>query len=508
MQVLHLEDDPAQRELVRHFLSIAGYSVTSCAELDVAIESLSLQQFSVALIDLELGVGNGIELAREIAKRELRTKVVIHTAKASIQSAREGIGLRVFAYHDKSEGLDQLKTRIDRANAEFLEESLSVAQKEIQLQVRLLDSLQEGVIATDRNLNAIYVNQAASLLLSKPKGELLAGNASNWFHCVVAELSNHPHWLETQLRNFDWNGTWLEEAHSVEHGRSSSALDSVPTGDTQKVFRLSVSPIPGPSADASGYVFLFTDITQEKKVEKQLQDAIQLANHAQRVATLGQMATILSHELNQPLSAISNYAGGLLLSCVANDPEAELPKILQLIQDQSLRAGKIIRHLRSYVAGDDFHHQLLGINQAIEHAIQLVEVEARAYEVEIEVCLESESPVVLGNEILLSQVFVNLLMNAFEAIDLAEASNRKVIVKSWRSDTDVYIEITDHGPGVSPEELNSLFVAYKSTKPGGLGLGLVISNLIISQHNGRIVAKNRVPSGLSFLITLPCADRT
>jgi len=99
-------------------------------------------------------------------------------------------------------------------------------------------------------------------------------------------------------------------------------------------------------------------------------------------------------------------------------------------------------------------------------------------------------------------------MNAFEAIDLAEASNRKVIVKSWRSDTDVYIEITDHGPGVSPEELNSLFVAYKSTKPGGLGLGLVISNLIISQHNGRIVAKNRVPSGLSFLITLPCADRT
>jgi len=507
LYILHLEDDPNQRDLIRHFLSTAGYPVISCSDLAEAIESLSIHDFSVALIDLELEVGSGMELAREIAKRELKTKVVIHTAKASIQSAKEGIGLRVFDYLDKSEGLAHLRTRIERANAEYLEESLSIAQKEIQLQVRLLDSLQEGVVATNRNLIVFYANEAASLLLSKLKGELLSGNASNWFHFGVGDLSKDPRWLETDLKNFDWNGPWSEEAYSVEHVRSSSTHDFVPNGDPQKLFRLSVSPIPGPPDEISGYILLFTDITQEKKVEKQLQDAIQIANHAQRVATLGQMATILAHELNQPLSAISNYVGGLLLNCVANDPEAELPRILKLILDQSLRAGKITRHMRSYVTQDDFHHQPLRINEAIEHAIQLVEVGARSYRVEIELCLESESAVVLGNEILLSQVFVNLLINAFEAIDLAAASNRKVIVKSWRSGSDVYIEIDDHGPGVSPEKLDSLFAAYQSTKPGGLGLGLVISNLIIGQHCGSIVAKNRVPSGLSFRITLPCSER-
>jgi len=100
-------------------------------------------------------------------------------------------------------------------------------------------------------------------------------------------------------------------------------------------------------------------------------------------------------------------------------------------------------------------------------------------------------------------VFVNLLINAFEAIDLAATSSRKVIVKSRRSDSNVYIKIDDNGPGVSPEKLASLFVAYNSTKPGGLGLGLAISRLIIGQHHGSIVAKNRAPNGLSFLITLP-----
>ena len=507
LNILHLEDDLFQRNLVCKALSSAGYPVTSCSKLEEAIECLSLNEFSVAIVDLQLDVGSGIELVREIVRRDLQTKVVIHTANASVQSALEGIDLRVFAYVDKSAGLDQLTTHTARANAAYHKDSLSVAQKEIQLQIRLLDSLQEGVIATDRNLNVIYGNQAAGVLLSKPKGELLAENASNWFHFVVGGLSKDPRWLETDLKHFDWNGPWSQEAYLVDRVRSSDTYDFVRNGDPQKMFRLSVSPIPGLSDNISGYILLFTDITQEKKVEKQLQDAIQIANHAQRVATLGQMATILAHEVNQPLSAIGNYVGGLLLACDANDPEAELPRILNLILDQSLRAGKITRQLRSYVTKDDFHHQPLRINETIEHAIQLVEVAARSYRVEIEVCLESESAVVQGNEILLSQVFVNLLINAFEAIELAAASNRKVIVKSWRSDFDVLIEIDDHGPGVSPEKLDSLFKAYKSTKPGGLGLGLVISYLIISQHHGSIVAKNREPSGLSFRITLPLAER-
>jgi len=147
----------------------------------------------------------------------------------------------------------------------------------------------------------------------------------------------------------------------------------------------------------------------------------------------------------------------------------------------------------------------LRINEVIEHAIQMVEVEFRSCQVKIELRMESPSPMVLGNTILLSQVFVNILRNACEAIDLAESSTRKVIVKSGQTDSHVYIEIEDYGIGVSPEDLASLFTAYGSNKSGGLGLGLAISQSIMEQHHGTIVAKNRVQGGLSLLVTLPGA---
>ena len=482
-----------------------GYDVTSCSKLEEAIVCLSLNEFSVALIDLQLDVGSGIELVREIVRRNLRTKVVIQTANESIQSAVEGIELRVFAYVDKSDGLYQLTTQIDRASAAYLKDSLSFAQNESQLQVRLLDSMQNGVIATNLNLNVIYANQSACLILSKSRGEMLGESAFSWFEVVGDGLSNHLKQLETQLTNFDWNDHWVEEVFLVKHARSRPTPDSGRNDLSQRVFRLSVSPIGEPFEEISGYILLVTDITQEKQAEKQLQNAIQLANHAQRVATLGQMTAILAHEINHPLAAISNYAGGLMLDCVALGPTAELSTVLQLIQDQSLRAGKIIHNLRSFISPGTSHHESLRINEVIEHSILMVEVEFRSCQVEIELRLESTSPMVLGNRILLTQVFVNILRNACEALDLVEPSTRKVIVKSVQKDSNVYIEIEDQGIGVSTETLASLFNAYGSTKAGGLGLGLTISRSIMDQHHGTILAKNRVSGGLSLLVTMPCA---
>jgi len=505
LHILHLEDDPFQRDLARQALSSVNYHVTSCSKLEEAMECLSLNEFSVALVDLKLEAGSGIEIVREIVRRDLQTKVVIHTGNACIQSALEGIELRVFAYVDKSDGLDHLTSHIVRANAAYLKDSLSFAQNESQLQVRLLDSLQNGVIATNLNLNVIYANQNACVLLSKSRREMLGESASSWFEVVRGGLSNHPTPLETQLTNFDWNGHWVEEVYLAQHAPSRPANDSDRNGLSQRVFRLSVSPIGESLEEISGYILLFVDITQEKQAEKRLQNAIQLANHAQRVATLGQMTAILAHELNHPLAAISNYAGGLMLDRAPPGPTTEVSRVLQLIQDQSLRAGKIIQNLRSFVSPGTSHHESLRINEVIEHAILMVEVEFRSCQVEIELRLESTLPMVLGNKILLSQVFVNILRNAFEAMDSAESSTRKVIVKSGQTDSNVYIEIEDQGPGVSPEMLATLFIAYSSTKSGGLGLGLAISRSIVDQHHGTIVAKNRVLGGLSLLVTMPCA---
>ena len=483
-----------------------GYMVTSCSKVEEAIECLSIKEFSVAIVDLQLDVGSGIELVREIVRRDLRIKIVIHTANASIQSALEGIELAVFAYVDKSDSLDQLIKNVARANAAYLKDSLSSAQNESQLQIRLLDSLQNGVIATNLTLNVIFANQSACLLLSKSKTEMLGESASSWFEVVRATQSNYPTHLETQLTNLDWDSPWVEEVFLVEEARSRATSASGLSGLSPRVFRLSVSPIWDSFKKVSGYILLFTDITQEKQAEQKLQNAIQFANHAQRVATVGEMTAILAHEINHPLAAISNYVGGLMLDYAVVGPTAELTRVLQLVQDQSLRAGKIIHNLRSFVSPATLHQESLRINEVVEHAILMVEVEFRSCQVAIELQLESTSPIVLGNKILLSQVFVNILRNAFEAMDSSRTANRKVIVKSWRSDSNVHIEIDDQGPGASSETLASLFIAYRSTKPGGLGLGLAISRSIMDQHHGTIVAKNGMPGGLSLLVTLPCTE--
>jgi len=332
---------------------------------------------------------------------------------------------------------------------------------------------------------------------------MLGESASHWFEIISGGLFDRPTCLETQLTNFDWNGVWVEEVYLVDDARLHSAPESGRMGSDRKVFRLSVSPIHESVEEISGYILLFTDITQEKLAEKQLQNATQIANHAQRVATLGQMTAILAHEINHPLAAISNYIGGLMLDNDALGPTAELPRVLQLIQDQSLRAGKIMHNLRSFVSPGTSHQEALRINEVIEQAIVMVEVEFRSCHIAIELQLESTSLMVLGNKILLTQVFVNILRNAFEAMDSSRTADRKVFLKSWRSDSDVHIEIDDQGPGASSETLASLFIAYRSTKPGGLGLGLAISRSIMDQHHGTIIAKNGMPGGLSLLVTLP-----
>jgi len=503
LHILHLEDDLFQIDLACKALSDAGYKVTSCSKLEEAIDCLSIKEFSVAIVDLQLDVGSGIELVREIFRRDLRTKIVIHTANASIQSALEGIELAVFAYVDKSDSLEQLIRHVDRANATYLKDSLSFAQNESQLQIRLLDSLQNGVIATNLTLKVIFANQSACLLLSKSKREMLGESASRWFEVVRATQSNCLTHLETRLTNFDWNSPWVEEVYLLEEAGSRSARVSGLAGLSPRMFRLSVSPILDSFKEISGYILLFTDITQEKQAEQKLQNAIQFANHAQRVATVGEMTAILVHEINHPLAAISNYIGGLMLDNDALGPTAELPRVLQLIQDQSLRAGKIMHNLRSFVSPGTSHQEALRINEVIEQAIVMVEVEFRSCHIAIELQLESTSLMVLGNKILLTQVFVNILRNAFEAMDSSRTADRKVFLKSWRSDSDVHIEIDDQGPGASSETLASLFIAYRSTKPGGLGLGLAISRSIMDQHHGTIIAKNGMPGGLSLLVTLP-----
>ncbi len=161
LRVLSIEDDPSQRILVECSLKNAGFVVDSCSQIAEASKLISEFDYTVAVVDLSLENEDGMTLVAEIARRKPKTKIVIHTAHASFDSILDGLELRVHAYIEKSRGIAPLVEQVRRAASEHLLDSLNAVKRESQLQIRMLDAVYAGAIATDGEFRIIYLNSVA-----------------------------------------------------------------------------------------------------------------------------------------------------------------------------------------------------------------------------------------------------------------------------------------------------------------------------------------------------------
>lgn len=227
-------------------------------------------------------------------------------------------------------------------------------------------------------------------------------------------------------------------------------------------------------------------------------------SHAQRTAIVGQMANSLAHEINQPLCAISSYAGGMMLGLRNSKSSVdELIKVLGHIQEQAIRAGEIVGRLRSYGTQTMAPLVELDIGSVIVDSLKLVEYEFREHRIKVDLSLESSSPIVRGDRIQLIQLLVNVLRNAAEAMASVDPEDRKCFVITKQTEAHFQIEIQDQGPRVDPGKLPSLLEPYFSTKEGGVGLGLSICNSIMEHHRGSMKLECREPQGLSVCLCFP-----
>jgi PAS domain S-box-containing protein len=260
-----------------------------------------------------------------------------------------------------------------------------------------------------------------------------------------------------------------------------------------------------------------TDISARRMAEEQSDVQAERAQTASRLITMGEMASSVAHELNQPLTAISNYCNGMVSRIKAQQiSEAELLGALDKTARQANRAGQIIQRIRAFVKRSEPNRSMSVVSTMVAEAVELAEIELRRRNVKLTHYVAPEIPSLLVDPILIEQVLLNLLKNAAESVDMAQrpASQRivKLRVAPATADDKAVVEftVTDTGSGIAPEVMARLYEAFYSTKAEGMGIGLSLCRSIVESHMGRMKAQNiyngAAAVGCCFTFWIPIAD--
>jgi signal transduction histidine kinase len=226
--------------------------------------------------------------------------------------------------------------------------------------------------------------------------------------------------------------------------------------------------------------------------------------HALRVNTMGEMAAGIAHELNQPLSAISNFARGTVRRLKGGSGDrAELIAAVNSIADESKRASEIIRSIKSCLKKTDSRRSKLHIRTVIRAAVRIVTIQAQQNKIAINVNIAPELPEISADRIQLEQVLVNLLSNGIEALQGLSVAKEVTIEARAADKSGIEVIITDNGCGLPDQNGKSIFDAFFTTKPEGLGMGLAISRSMIEAHGGQLWAEANAQGGATFRFTIP-----
>jgi two-component system sensor kinase FixL len=251
------------------------------------------------------------------------------------------------------------------------------------------------------------------------------------------------------------------------------------------------------------------DLTERQQTDARLQELQTELVHISRLSAMGEMASTLAHELNQPLTAIANYMKGSsrIIDELQFERSALLKSALDKSAEQAIRAGQIIRRLRDFVARGESEKGVESLTKVIEEASALALVGARETGVRVRMQLSARADLVVVDKIQIQQVLLNLIRNAIDAMTNSQKKDL-LISKELLGDGMILISISDTGAGIQPEVREQLFQPFVTTKPQGMGVGLSISRTIVDSHGGRLWADDNPQGGAIFRFTLPVTDAT
>lgn len=271
-----------------------------------------------------------------------------------------------------------------------------------------------------------------------------------------------------------------------------------------QIFSLLFAPI-----GELGYVNIYgRDITAVRRAEQEARQHQAELVHVCRLSTLGEVATGMAHELNQPLSAIVNYANGCMRRLQGGQVRAdELSGAMHQIIQQAQRASEIIKRLRTLVGKQPPARSDADLNQLVREVCSFVEFEIHRLGVRVELDLSPEPILVYADRVQIEQVLLNLFGNALDVLEECPMEGRWLGIRTWTEDGWAMVSMADHGPGIAPERLSEIFAPFVTTKEGGMGMGLAISQTIVENHGGQIWAESQAGAGAIFYVRLPLFAR-
>ncbi|MCU7800811.1 MAG: PhnD/SsuA/transferrin family substrate-binding protein [gamma proteobacterium symbiont of Lucinoma myriamae] len=266
------------------------------------------------------------------------------------------------------------------------------------------------------------------------------------------------------------------------------------------------------SKDLNNRLTISKDSLEQEIKERQLAQEQALTHqaelaHVARLSTMGEMASGLAHELNQPLSAINTYVQGCIRRInMGTDDTQAIVNALQLTTQQAERAAGIIRRLRSFVRKGESHKTYSEINHLVNEVTNFLEVQLKDRKVTLKLELEDNLPPVLADIIQIEQVLINLVKNAIESMSDIKSPTILVSTKLYNHNL-IELCVIDSGHGISEDKLKRIFNPFFTTKASGMGMGLSISNSIIEAHDGKLYAQNNTGQGAKFCFTLPITEK-
>jgi two-component system sensor kinase FixL len=246
------------------------------------------------------------------------------------------------------------------------------------------------------------------------------------------------------------------------------------------------------------------DLTERQSTEARLQELQSELVHISRLTAMGEMASALAHELNQPLSAIANYMKGSqrLLEGRSDEDSIRIGDAIEKAAEQSLRAGQIIRRLRDFVSRGETERRVESVKKLIEEASALALVGAKERDVRVTFQIDPANDLVLVDKVQIQQVLLNLIRNSMEAME--QSARRELLIASRPQEGDLLeFSVADSGSGIASEISGQLFQPFVTTKRMGMGVGLSISRSIVESHGGQMRVEPNRGGGTVFCFTVP-----
>jgi two-component system, LuxR family, sensor kinase FixL len=369
---------------------------------------------------------------------------------------------------------------------------LDAAAREAHLQ-SILATVPDAMVVIDERGAMQSFSAAAERLFGYSAAEAIGRNVNLLMPSPYRE--NHDGYLERYLRTGERRIIGIGRVVVGERKDGSTFPMELAVGEMRS----------GSQRFFTGFI---RDLTERQKTETRLQELQSELVHISRLTAMGEMASTLAHELNQPLSAIANYLKGSkrLLEGSADERSTMVRDAMEKAGEQALRAGQIIRRLRDFVARGESERRVESAKKLVEEASALALVGAKDLGVRVRFLLDPTVDLVLADKVQIQQVLLNLIRNAIEAMETSE--KRELTVTTGPAEAGmVTISVSDTGSGIASEMASQLFQPFVTTKRHGMGVGLSISRTIIEAHGGRIWAEGNPGGGTVFRFTLRAVDQ-